>query len=1847
MHSSYEREVLGSPDSPALYTDFSFEGYSQFAYPLNAQDTIFIVEDVASIPFYDVDGDDLGLLVVGYVNDSFTVDGIWEYSDDDGFSWTEIDEAMVPDGDTGIVTALRLEANDLLRFTPGPTVTSWSLVAAPSLAVYAFDGTDEITDLNDDITISKCSSFGGDKINQYCMVDRKASYSEDLAVIPLAKYDCNNDLTDGTQELACGCGDSTSCLDCHGVVNGGAVIDICGVCDGGLSIVNCSHNACLENRKTICDHITDEVGDVEDPVCGADLIHKCGECLEVGDPTLDACGVECGSNSCLDCANVENGTSVIDTCGYCSTPAEYNVGCAGIGNIQPEFVFYDEADTIIFTVSHPDSLNVISNAQNTSCVLESEAPGIAVDLTVLYLDELFVDTYQITVTLNYDEPKSTLIGQYFVSCQFDDVDITSWPQTFTVFGFPTVQSVTPSSYEYQEIHYDSYAVIRGEGFIDTGDISLVVPCSEVKDDCGTNAYVGAEGIYINETAIGAPLGKLKQSQKLRGQIYHVSVLLYDWRQYDLPSDVVLSSVEFEVKVPAPEAISAKKSKYGCTKIVLSFNMRVVVDTNEPTKCNTFLQDFEDDAVCTMQSYGDSSIVIEYSQDISAWTDITVIDNRIKNADDYSNSPRYFTGSVGITTDGLDDSEQPIVGIDGATSTFVGCKGTVLKPTFKNLRCFQPIISWSVTSDSSDPTETDGLITNPDKKVQKIFPTQLSDGITYELTMTYSVGPVSGSKSITLVKSSDATPTLEILDVKDGFVTTRNNAVKADIKLCGDNLSSNVEVGWTVKTTSGEEVLLGKGKVFNIKKDKLDPEYQYTITATLFYDGVTVNVDKTFTTASKPIVPIIKVNDAETLNIEADVTETLTLKCRDDNNDNFDPSKYTCAWTCKSNQQTTGLRSVSNPDGTVWISFGEEITAPATLIEDIPEYDYILNYELNMYRGNESAQSTLSVTHRSAVVLESIQEPVIIVGVKDEHEITDNNFEKTLAVHCKKATRYSWTVNDGENDHGKPITVSAYLIGSVAAQAIVYDDTASVDCGIKLNLASLQMVPGTKYYIKLSVYNEQGSNVRTESHIFRFKRREMPVPGTLDLQYTDDPPIAMKTIFTLVMVGWSEEIVLKCFGYYKSVTHNEPYHRLNSIQVSPSAGIPTFSLPEGEFEFYVKCVDDYDNLISALSSFTVTVQSVPPSDIFTAVIGVLSVRVTIEIETVITTVSNALSLSNSVGQSAYSNNEMASANAILYESTNVAITTSIGNCYDDQVSLVVVLEQTVNLVIQAGPTIVSVSTRLTIVATASRIAHEAIGGGSFGRRRKREVNNQVASSEGLTQQEAIVLLQTFDAEATLSNDTLNATQAIYFRDAIDDIMVALCLGYNGVTSIEAPSNKSYISVYKTDMVGFDTNVYSISSDTVNSGTLPSKIVFGSEVTDRYGGVWECMTSISCNEVFVGVGIIKVDTYTPAAGIEAPTRISDIYIARILNPFLYGIENVDNLADPVVTTITIYEQVNETAYDYKCKMWLNDAWDESVCTTSTQAFDAETSNFYVVCSCTELGVLAIFQELKEIETLSLDSTSTSTTTSTTTTPLPSVNLQTWTTSLFMTFSFIENFFDFLTSDSAMQAVFTLHIRDQLVSLTQYPPNSFQNWAVSNGSIVVSFELYQSGSSPTLGQMAYALEDLFSSGNITLTSPNGTTLTIIPGSFAYQEISNSGGATEESSESSNSAVVIGGAVAGVVIAILIAVIVVLVLKQKGIIKIGSSHGSLPNDPPPRYEMPSPSFNVMPARPPPYIYDPVKESKAQKWIENEVEKKVAEIKEQEEKRPISSSSGGTTATGLPTADGMEKKDVVPSVSP
>ncbi|TXB62128.1 T9SS type A sorting domain-containing protein [Phaeodactylibacter luteus] len=120
---------------------------------------------------------------------------------------------------------------------------------------------------------------------------------------------------------------NSSCADCNGDPNGGALVDDCGVCSGGSTGI-VPNSSCADcNGDPNGGALVDDCGVCSGGSTGIVPNSSCADCN--GDPNggalVDDCGVCSGgstgivpNSSCADCNGDPNGGALVDDCGVCS-----------------------------------------------------------------------------------------------------------------------------------------------------------------------------------------------------------------------------------------------------------------------------------------------------------------------------------------------------------------------------------------------------------------------------------------------------------------------------------------------------------------------------------------------------------------------------------------------------------------------------------------------------------------------------------------------------------------------------------------------------------------------------------------------------------------------------------------------------------------------------------------------------------------------------------------------------------------------------------------------------------------------------------------------------------------------------------------------------------------------------------------------------------------------------------------------------------------------------------------------------------------------------------------------------------------------------------------------------------------------------------------------------------------------------------------------------------------------------------------------------------------------------------------------------------------------------------------
>ena len=171
--------------------------------------------------------------------------------------------------------------------------------------------------------------------------------------------------------------DSDEDIDCLGIVDGTAILDACGICQGdGLNVNNFGSCDCLLDGDVYADcqgmcggsAIEDCTGE-----CNGSAVKDCtGECS--GTAILDACGVcqgdglnvnSFGSCDCniygdvyADCQGICGGMLMLDNCGVCDDDLSND---CHVNNYQVGHKLHIEHQNLEFEYCYPSSLSGENN----------------------------------------------------------------------------------------------------------------------------------------------------------------------------------------------------------------------------------------------------------------------------------------------------------------------------------------------------------------------------------------------------------------------------------------------------------------------------------------------------------------------------------------------------------------------------------------------------------------------------------------------------------------------------------------------------------------------------------------------------------------------------------------------------------------------------------------------------------------------------------------------------------------------------------------------------------------------------------------------------------------------------------------------------------------------------------------------------------------------------------------------------------------------------------------------------------------------------------------------------------------------------------------------------------------------------------------------------------------------------------------------------------------------------------------------------------------------------------------------------------------------------------------------
>ena len=300
---------------------------------------------------FDGDEDFLGLAVIGATP---TIRGVWQYNHGNWTVGKDLSSQYNPDSNIWVnfpsqlseTNAFLLHGNDRIRFLPYPEFF-WSS-EPPSLLAKVWDNTigqfsvDEVSTMN---------------VNTDPAIDTVQSlhrligiFSSAVLRIEAARYGCDGVVNSGAvHDVCCVCGgNGETCEGCDGVRGSNVGRDSCDVCGGSSSCVGCDLipfsgtelGQCLVCMSQIS--VPTSSLNTDSLFTNPSFTDCHGDCH--GNALIDNCGV-CSSgrtshdfDSDMDCAGSCYGNATIDSCGDCTGPGtdipnfNQNLDCTNVCN---------------------------------------------------------------------------------------------------------------------------------------------------------------------------------------------------------------------------------------------------------------------------------------------------------------------------------------------------------------------------------------------------------------------------------------------------------------------------------------------------------------------------------------------------------------------------------------------------------------------------------------------------------------------------------------------------------------------------------------------------------------------------------------------------------------------------------------------------------------------------------------------------------------------------------------------------------------------------------------------------------------------------------------------------------------------------------------------------------------------------------------------------------------------------------------------------------------------------------------------------------------------------------------------------------------------------------------------------------------------------------------------------------------------------------------------------------------------------------------------------------------------------------------------------------------------------
>ncbi|KAK3096542.1 hypothetical protein FSP39_001147, partial [Pinctada imbricata] len=1789
----FKIEVLSVNDAPELISGDRLISIIEdtMVLPYSGNREFMVGKDITSKLLHDKDGNtELGLAVLGAFTDRA---GYWSYHDGENYTEIMADShlrSVLTQGMSVNMTAILLRPQHKLMFTPTISYL-WSqreAWAETRLLVLGWDMSNvDGTDTNShvmDIEMMPCG------FSMLCGPGGNSPFSAEIIPLFVGKAGCDGIPGSQMEEDSCDvCGGHDDCIDCNGDVKGDAVTNICDHCVGGTTGLALDHG--IDCRQKCEEYTTIDIPMIGVSMClptSTDISSILSVYLSCdgqfisdafinhlpADHGMNACGSCHGDTFCIDCNGEPFGLSMLDNCNNCLLPTDptFNTGCQKLGSVNPTVI--GASGTRKLRVSGAQ----LNNYHTADCRLQDISDTSRIIPMEIEAGDFLPDQNVIMGRIN--DLMSAHAGVYHVFCIFDGnngTELELVDHDVTLFDFPILEVLHPQEMTLKD---QPVVLVQGSGFIDTNYICCALRCPYVDpaincftDKLEPSGLVLFPAKRLNDSYVECDLAKMSHVRRAMG--YHMTVLL------ERPATVNINSLtfkEFSVLAPAPRLLSAHFSSSYCF-ITLTFNMAV-----EGTEGHLFTPN-------TMTALGSGAkfsfrgnilviIVQRGNLQLKPGDNMTLLAEKIRPLNSHVNYTEFASGSVMVEEPHY---SFPLDGTLSGPNDVGSCDQFSLTLKLGKMGCAILEYNWTVTVNHSSPSQAmlndaqavqHRLNNNNRGRTFTIQEDEVLPGSTYIFTITLArhMDSTYTELSVPVTRSlADKPISVQLLMMSlspDPGQPIRFVASLTTSNCSGINIQETTFL-YNWQGNSADFSIMSFMQFAIVKGGSLRGGTTYTISVTVFVqddDSITDTASVTFTTISRPlqllVPPLI-----QTLPYLA---TTLTVTGVDPNNM---PQSPIYTWNCAKE---------SEPNLPVYVTVNNERRMLEEYVRPASDSDNSITIPENTLPLGRYIWTIKMLKDIRSVSMSTIMEVVDNRAPRIDLSVIEVtlNSQDPLRIGCK-VTTYSkspvllyWDCASEEN---------CFDLYQYSNTLIFESDTSLSDYDFSLYL------PGnlpTSGQLVLAITAVAGEELLTTTEAVTIIINSPPMIG--GVQITPENGTAFDTMFMLEMdEGWIDpegDTVL--FYIYTQKVGTNTRKRLNARGLQDVMS-HNLMLPSGEFEVFVEACDESWACDMTETPLHVNVIKQEMSEAkIEETANNLADMLKVDMDSA---VELAIPLAEMMADAG--NNNTQKIGEVINDVAYNFLSSSSAEFDRDQASNI--LSTAVSILESAAKTGVLAPKVITEAQSkAFQLAALVLGvvdSGSGNRRRKRAVDDSNTKTS-MTKAEAESILSTYSvtfsgqAEADIAKPDVDD-----YLTAVDNIRMGLCaeVVYGEVATV-AESSMETIRVVKTTVDTIATEVIDVTCQNC-AVTQTAKITYGASIQSDYTQ-WNCTSTENCNGACFTSSQLNKDLVTATSSQRFTmdlTRRSDIISIKMVNPSTHDIMTVENLTSPIMITVPINGDVNETEYMLQCKRWSVDTWTDTGCDSSTPYLSNDT--YYVHCSCNSLGIFSVFEgtimeattqvamttnadmETVSMVTSDLDMTSdyTDTTEDTMTetmTTSPVVNTTVTSTTLatttlasrvsvpkdtdkvYIMFK-VHGVYDTVVEND--KDAFLEHLHRDLATYMRIAESRINNLKVTKGSIIINFELLSRTRTTelTLGEVVYILLQGVQTGSLPLTDLQGNSLVLDIHSFMW-----SINQLEPPSESSSKMTVyiVGGAIGAFVLLVFLTGAFLYIFK----VKAGKAH-------------------------------------------------------------------------------------------